>query len=225
MSSKFKTLGLALVASLALSAILASMAQATFSFTAPEGAVNLTGNQVTQKAFTTSGGEMKCNSVIFTGTTTAASSTQQLFEPHYSGCTSFGFTAHVNATGCSYLFTTPTVKLTPTEYTGAPPHLVCAGGGITITPTFFGASMCTTLISAQTPTSGHVIYKNEGAGTTRDVLMTTTTSGTHYTSTGGICGESGKTLTDGASTGSMTIKGFKHNLAHTTANHRAWVID
>jgi hypothetical protein len=224
MTRKLKALGVAFVASLALSAVMASASQAKYHFTAPEGPVTTTGTQVAQNIFTTGGGEVKCNTALFTGTNTAASATQQLIEPHYSSCTAFGFTAHVNATPCTYLFTTPTVKLNATEYTGESPHIQCAGGPITITPTLFGGSLCTASIGAQTP-EGHVIYKNEGVGTTRDVLVTATVISIDYTSTGGVCGESGKTLTDGEYTGSVTLKGFKHNLAHTTANHRAVVVE
>jgi hypothetical protein len=225
MTRKLKVLGLTVVTSLALSAVGASAAQATFSFTAPEGAVDLTGSQATQNVFTTGGGEVKCNTAQFVGTNTAASAQTQTITPHYSSCTAFGFTAHVNATPCTYVFSTPTIKIKAGEYTGAPPQVNCPAGGITITPTFFGSSVCTATIGTHTPTSGHVIYKNEGAGTTRDVLVTSTVEGIHYTSTGGVCGESGKTLTDGKYTGSVTLKGFKHNLAHTTANHRAALVE
>jgi hypothetical protein len=225
MSRNLKAFGLALVSMLCMSAIGASASHALF--TAPEGPVDLTGNQATQNIFTTGGGEVKCNVAEFTGTNTEAEAAEQLIEPHYSGCTAFGFTAHVNATPCNYLFTTPKVDLGGGEFTGEPPHVVCPGGGaITITPTFFGFSVCTATIGEQTPTGGHVIYKREGSGATRDLLVTSTVTGIHYTSTGGACGTGGgATNTDGVYTGSVTLKGYKHNQPHTAANHRAVDVD
>jgi hypothetical protein len=45
-------------------------------------------------------------------------------------------------------------------------------------------SLCTIKVPAQTPTSGGVVYDNEGTGNTRDVKVTATVTGITYTSEG-----------------------------------------
>jgi hypothetical protein len=89
MIRKFKTLGVAFVAVLAMSAVVASAAQATnftasgypTSFTAESGKGNDT--------FKTEAGTVECKS-HFSGTLSAASENVDI-TPSYSGCTAFGF--------------------------------------------------------------------------------------------------------------------------------------
>lgn len=223
MARKFKALGLALVASFALSAFGASAAQATFSFTTSTATTDLTGSidPGFKDVFTTSEGTVECTTIAFTGTGKEAAAKEQSIQPSYSGCTAFGLSAHVNASACTYLFTTPTAGAAG-ERTGAPPHVKCPGGGsITITPTLFGFSVCTSKIGEQTPTGGHIIYTNKtdtnGSGKMILTLHTTAT-GVHYIGTGGVCGPNGVTSTDGTYTGTEILRAYKHGSAHTNAN-------
>jgi hypothetical protein len=223
MNRKSRVFGIALIAALALSAVVAQGALAKFSFTAPERGVTdttfLTGEKTSNHVFTTTEGEVTCTTISFSGSAVGKSTSEVSIAPSYSGCTAFGFaTAHVKVNGCTYLFTTPTIANSPNpgDYTGESPHVKCpAGKSIEITPTFFGASVCTSKIGEQTPTSGHVIYTNAGgATTTMDVNVNATVEGIHYIGTGGVCGPNGVTSTDGKYTGSVTLKGYK-NAAHT----------
>lgn len=209
MTRNLKILGLAVVAALALSAVVASGASAKHHFAAPNAPTDGTGSQTTQNIFTTSGGEVKCNTATFSGTQGAIRSSSVSVTPAYSGCTAFGFaTTHVKMNGCTYEFTTPTVNLGGGQFTGEPPHVRCpAGAQIEITPTFFG-SVCTVKVPPQTPTSGHVLYQNQGVDATRDVLVTSGVTGIHYTVQPGgtLCGASG---TNGSYTGSVTLRGYQ----------------
>jgi hypothetical protein len=225
MTRNIKVLGLALMVTFALSAVVASAASAKHHFWAELAPTVGTGEQVAQNIFTTSAGEVKCNTAKFEGTQGTELASELTVTPTYTSCTAFGFaTTHVKMNGCDYLFTTPTVDLGGGQFTGAPPHVKCPGvAQIEITPTFpiFGGSVCTVKIPPQTPTSGHVIYKNEGAGITRDVLVTAKVEGIHYTSDSSTCGPTGKTNTDGKYTGSVTLQGFQDTDATKDNVHSA----
>jgi hypothetical protein len=208
MTRNLKVLGLALVAALAMSALAASAASATYSFGAPNAPTDGTGSQIGTNIFTTGAGTVECTSATFSGTQGSESSSDVTISPHYTGCTAFTIVGtHVKMNGCTYTFTTPTVDLGGGEFTGESPHVICTGENqIEITPTGFFGSICTVKIPGQTPTSGHVIYKNEGEGTTRVVKVTATVGGIHFTSSGGICGSSG---TNGSYEGSVTLRGYQ----------------
>jgi hypothetical protein len=206
MIRKLKTLPIALVAMLALGAFAAQTASAeTNAYHAPElpagATVFFTVEQHTNtghQVFSTGGGSVTCTTLHGVGTATNPASSQT-FEPKYSGCTAFGFaTAHVTNNKCHYTFGTPTaVDLGHVKHTVNAPVVGPAGCTIVITPTTFGVSACTQTVQAQTPTGGHVITTNVGAGNLRHVTVETTVSGIHYTGTGGACGASGVTHTDG----------------------------
>jgi len=102
MIQKFKTLGLAMVAVLAMSAFVASAAQAQYtasSYPTTATANSALGNDV----FTTEAGTVECAS-HFVGTLSEASNTLTV-TPTYSSCKAFGFAhATVNMNGCAYVF-------------------------------------------------------------------------------------------------------------------------
>jgi hypothetical protein len=206
MSRNLKILGLAVVAMLAMSAVAASAASAKHHFNAPNAPTDGTGTQTTQNIFQTPAGEVKCNTATFSGTQGAVNANEVTVAPHYTNCTAFFFTAHVNMNGCTYKFTTPTGTVNSTQFTGEPPHIICPAGAqiqITVTVPF---AHCTINVPAQTPTSGNVTYQNQGAGTTRDVLVTSGVTGIHSTGSGGVCGGAS---TNGSYTGSVTLKGYQ----------------
>jgi hypothetical protein len=103
MKCNLKTLGLTIVAVLAMSALAASAASAS-QYTASAYPATATGaNTVGDETLTTTGGPVQCKS-HFTGTLAAASSTLTV-TPKYTECKAFGFlNATVAFNGCDYLF-------------------------------------------------------------------------------------------------------------------------
>lgn len=193
MNRKFKTLGLALVAAFAMSAVVASAASAA-NFTASSYPASGSGGQTTQHKFTVQGQTVTCNTASFTGSLTEASETITI-TPAYGNCTAFGFVnAKVEMNGCDYDFnagngsTGSVVIKCPTE------------SSITIV-----ASTCTVHIPGQTPGTNTVDYKNEAGG----VLVTSTVSGVESTVTSGfLCPLSSKEGdTTGVYTGSTLFQG------------------
>ena len=106
MIHKFKALGLALVAILAMSAFATSAASA-LEFTATNGnyPVNFSGTQPASEPpkFTGDGYTTECNVEKFSGTLSGKSSTIEV-TPTYEGCTSFGISSTVTMNGCKYWF-------------------------------------------------------------------------------------------------------------------------
>jgi hypothetical protein len=106
MSRKFKPLGLGLIAVLAISAFLASAAQAAPVFTTSVSPVYVyaTGESIGEK-LSIEHVITECKTSHYTGTATTNSSTLTL-TPTYTGCTlaGTGLTVHVTTTGCGYLF-------------------------------------------------------------------------------------------------------------------------
>lgn len=221
MIRNFKTLGIALAAIFALSGLASQTALAGETYHAPNLAAGATvfftveqdsvgGNQV----FSTESGSVTCKKIHGVGEQINPSH-ELTFEPVYTECSAFGFaTAHITNHKCHYTFTTPTdIAGQPTKHTIHPPHV---GGTtveackITITPTTFGASVCTQTVEAQTPTGGHLIATNipEAGGVPGYVTAETTITGIHYTSSGGACGSSGVTHTEGTYSGNTNVTCF-----------------
>jgi hypothetical protein len=165
MSKKLGVLGLALVAVFAMSAMLASAAQAAnfesgtgtypTTITGEQISGPVTGVTVAKHEFKTALGVIKCTPSSFTGTLTAAS-TEFTVAPTYgnttlgTGCTIAGVAGPVvHMNGCDYLFTAET------SVGGATPiatHLVCpeqnhvvvtvqTGCEVTIFPQTFSETM------------------------------------------------------------------------------------
>jgi hypothetical protein len=115
MTRQLRVLGLALLAVLATSAVIASAAQAVPQFTASSYPATATGsNTKGSESFTTEAGTVQCDS-HFQGSLSAASSTFTV-TPTYTNCEAFGFLdATVNMEGCSYIFHA-TEKVTTDHY-------------------------------------------------------------------------------------------------------------
>ena len=122
--------------------------------------------------FTTNGGTSTCTNAATSGTIAKTADTQQHVTVNYSGCTAFGF-ATVDVSSTTLLFTSGTGKNLHLE------------NAFKITPTFFGASVCTVLVGPQTV--GTVDYVNASSSTVR---LHFTVSGITYASSGGACGTS-----------------------------------
>jgi hypothetical protein len=103
MPRNLKTLGLALVAVLAMSAMVTSAASASQYTGSAYPTTGTASNTTGQETLTTPGGTVQCDS-HFEGTLSAASSTATVI-PKYTNCVAFGFlNATVAFNGCDYLF-------------------------------------------------------------------------------------------------------------------------
>lgn len=185
MNRKFKALGLALFAALALSAVVASAAAAEGEYTAAEypttgTATSGLGNDV----FTTEGGTVECVS-HFEGTLTAASS-ELTVKATYSSCKAFGFaSATVNMGSCDYLFTTPVLIGThegpPVNHTWTipAPHVKCTNAANLVT---IIAGNCEVKIGEHTPTGGHILATatTKTPAEPNDVDIKAAVTGIHY---------------------------------------------
>ncbi|HKH63859.1 MAG TPA: hypothetical protein VKA35_00185 [Solirubrobacterales bacterium] len=198
MTRKIKALGLALVASLAMSALVASAAQAEFHSTTAH--TILIGNQTTTHKFTVGSGfgAITCKKAEFTGTSTVTTETSQVITPHYKECTdSFGRTAHVTVSaGTVFRFTTPvkTTEAAEVHFEGTITIEVTNGSGVVI---------CDVHITSQT--NNNIIYHNVASG----VEVTTNTTNVATTTSGGSlnCGVSDGAHTGGSYTGNTLTKG------------------
>ncbi|HYG96179.1 MAG TPA: hypothetical protein VD741_03635 [Solirubrobacterales bacterium] len=104
MIRKLKTLGIALVAVLAMSAVVASAASAT-NFTASSYPTSATASSpIGNDDFKTEAGSVECAAHFNVGPLSKASETVTVV-PTYTGCKAFGFlNATVNMNGCDYVF-------------------------------------------------------------------------------------------------------------------------
>jgi hypothetical protein len=223
---KLIAIGLALAATTsfgALGAASASAAAGEIDFACNQDtACTFHGLQKAQTKFRVNGGTVTCtNDTFLGGTTAAAGGTTVITEgggkdwaihtvkvvPTYSGCIFNGLAATVSTTGCFYNLTAAS-KTAGTETIGCE-----AGKNIVIS---VPSGPCTITIGAQTPVNNAVDYTVEEAEGKKDVLVTLTVgteipvkgavSGITYTSSGGVCGESGQ---NGSSRGSVTLKAYK----------------
>jgi hypothetical protein len=188
---KFRVLAIVVFALSALGAANASAAIFTATATG-----EIAGQATEPQVFTVNGGQIKCLNAALTGTIKELSQTQQEITIKYSSCTAFGFNT-VDISSGTFMSTT-----------SGQVHVLSP---ITITPTFFGASVCTVTIGIQT--TGPVSYINNHIYTGSEEKTTTTTDPTHittaplatgitYTSSGGPCGASGN---NGTYSGNRTV--------------------
>lgn len=218
MMRRYKALGVALAAVLALSALAAQVASANPLTVEGGGTVFYTGDQDEGLwKFDSSSGASQCPTTSIKASSSGTTVNETSYEATYSNCSAFGFvTMHWSQSGCTYKFTTPTkIKAGEVTWHASDIHIVCsAGKNIEYTPTSFGVSVCTRFIGSQTPTGGHVVGTNVTGGGKTDVTLDITLTGMHYTGTGGPCGNS-ETHSDLTWTGSSTVRAYS-NGGHTT---------
>ncbi len=208
MIRNLKVLGLALVAMLTMG-IAASSAMAEFHVeTVPS---ELTGAQEGTNTFITDSGTIHCTTATFTGSTSSATSAEQEVAPHYTNCESTGFikaSVTVDMNGCKYNLTTISSS-SMVHITG------CEAGkpGIVVTAPF-----CTITVTPQT--IGPVDYENVGSGTTREVVVNSTTANISYHESGFACAHSGSTTTGGQYTGKVRVTAENPT---TKQHHGIWV--
>lgn len=177
MTRKFKTLGLTLVAVLALSAMVASAASAAGQYTAASYPTSGTGHSPAgNDVFKTEGGTVECTATF--AATLNAPTSKLTVVPTYTGCKAFGFAAAtVEMDECDYTFETPAKTATSHLWT-APVAVDCpAGKEITVI-----AGNCEIRIPAQTP-GGHAMIqaKTNTPASPDDVTVQATVTGITYT--------------------------------------------
>jgi hypothetical protein len=203
-----KVLGLAIVAALALTAVMASAASAT-NFTAASYPVKISGSQSESHKFTVGGGTVTCTTANFSGELGAASSSLTV-DAVYQNCTAFGFvgakvtgfTPEEGAT-CDYTFYAEDLNTEGgvVDKVGKA-DLDCTGSGdITI-----DAGTCSvTLQAANNQGLSRNTYTNTPAG---KVTVDTNVSGIHAIVTSGFaCPVAGGTYTNGTYTGTTIVEG------------------
>ncbi|TMK58210.1 MAG: hypothetical protein E6G51_03655 [Actinobacteria bacterium] len=196
---RIKTLVGVCFALAALTAVSATSSALAAEFHASGGAgVSLTGEQTESHKFTIEGSSVTCTTAKFTGTTTAATATEQKMHPEYSGCTAFGFVgATINTAGCQYVFNSNSANVNLTS---------CTSGGITITSSSaFGK--CVVHVFNQNGING-MSYGTTGTAPNRDIHVKTGSNNisVSITESTGICPlKVGTTV--GSYTGVTTVKG------------------
>jgi hypothetical protein len=153
MIRNLKTLGLALVAVMALGVVGASAASAA-EFTAESYPAYAEGTGGAEE-FTTEAGTVKCSTSSYEGATMGEATASYAVHPTYSGCQAFGFVeASVNTNQCDYVFN---------SVTGSGPYSskvdISCSGGSTIVIT---AATCTAKVGGQTGLSSVTLTNNGG---------------------------------------------------------------
>jgi hypothetical protein len=200
MNRKLMALGLALVASLALTAVMASAASA--KFTSGTAHTILTGTQTTTEKFTPGSGfgAISCTTATFSGTTTATEEADWTIKPTYSGCKdSLGRTIDIDNESLTYTFTTNT--------NAGGTSNVDVSGGMKMTVTNASSVVVCTVTTTVPQTDNGITYKNLGG--TNGVEVTHNTTNIQNTIEGGLfnCGTSTTNGTAGTYTGSTVVKG------------------
>jgi hypothetical protein len=160
MTRKFKTLGVALFAVLALTAVMASAASAA-AYTSSTYPTTATGSSPKgNDVFTTEAGNVECAS-HFHVTIGGPPSYDVTVEPTYSGCEAFGF-LEATVTGCKFTFTATSIPSSTVHVTG---------------PCTIKAGTCHVTVDNQN-NLGSVATTNNAAG---DVSVQANVSGIKYT--------------------------------------------
>jgi hypothetical protein len=215
MIRKFKTLGLALVAVFAMSAVVASAASATAGTltTFPAGStVIATAEQTGIHKFTLTGHKIgegfavtECTTAKFTGVAASPSKegdTTVTVQPVYEGCKAFGLNATITTTGCHYLLHTGTPTLTGGWHVVT--DVVCTAGAVIKIVT----ATCEVQVGSQNGLATSEAT-NSGTSTAMDLVLHTNISGITYnvTKDGIGCPLSGTGVkNDGDYTGTTTVR-------------------
>jgi hypothetical protein len=207
MTGKLKVLGVALAAMLAMTAVMASGAQAATSGLDVNGTTGgssaiLTAQQTEQLKYkyTASGTQFKCSQTNLEGTVPQgaiheATLTPTFFEELAENCTLAGTNAKVTMNGCSYTLTDTLTSLTFEV------DLVCESGHTGI---LIDQGACQITIPPQGPLS-HVVLENVAGSSPKDVIANWTIQGFTYSGNAGCPANLQMTTTDGDITGKTTI--------------------
>jgi hypothetical protein len=186
----FKALGLALVAVFAMSAVVASAAQATPGTLTAEGrTVTVTGEQVGEHVFTLTDHQTPPGSGVFANTkckkthfdgigSVTDGATSITVTPTYIECTAFGQPATIEHTSCKYVLKTETPTPAGTGW-HVNTAIVCNPGDEIHVQT----GTCSVTVPAQEDLTTSEATNSGTSGTGMDLLMHTNIRNTTYTVT------------------------------------------
>jgi hypothetical protein len=167
---RVRTIGLALVAVLAMSAVAAASASA-HEFVATASGETITGSAKENQVFTTKAGKVTCTALkVTSGKTTGTKAKTQVATIGYEKCTAFGLEAKITA--AEYEFNA--------EIGPGTPKNVKILKAITIT-----APLCTVTVPVQTV--GEVTYKNVTSGTKKEIELVPNVTGITSSGSGLAC--------------------------------------
>lgn len=212
MSIKLKTLGLALVAALAVGVVgvMGATASTGGHFISEKSHTIIKAEQVSSHVLFDHelGIGITCKKASFEGTSNAETTTALTITPHYTECSGGGDSSvDVTMNGCAYIFTVNTSPATSDNTT----HVECPEGKVIevhVDPPLVGT--CTITIKAQTPKGGLTYETGESSGK-HDIFSNITVSEIHavkHESGFGCFGESGTSQT-ATLNGTATVKGFE----------------
>lgn len=218
MTRNLKALGLALVAVLAMGAVMASAASASFDSEIEKTTIEGEQPAESKHKFTVEAGSTECSTAKFhslSSTTTTGPVTGTLsgsvytsasltIEPIYDNCTnSLLGEVNVKENGCHYRFTAgETISSTTTA---GSVHVECHEGKVIEVVRASGFNPCTIKVGPQT--LGGIVYHNEGSGSTRDVLVTANVEGLKYSQSGLLCPGGTGNFENGTYKGDVTTIG------------------
>lgn len=191
MLRKFKTLGIAFVAILAIETPSATFAE----FHSEAAHTTIAGGQPVfeNTVFTFKAGTVSCNQVSYSGTTSTATTSSIPIEPKYEFCNAFGFVSTKVDVECEYSFTSSNFSQL---------HIYC-GPTDNIIITAFN---CHVEIDSQTASG--ITYDNDGLGAGRNIRLTANVSGLRYEQRAKqFPGCTNGHFTDGKLVGSVILKG------------------
>lgn len=208
MNGKLKTLGLTLLAVLALGAATATGASAEGSYVFESPHAELEGSQTEASEFETKFGVVSCEVATFKGTASSEGEESEeakepvsdlTITPSYSGCKLGGLSVTVDMNGCQYTLTAPEeAEESPPFDLHAELHIVNCSSPIRMT-----APGCTVEIAEQTPETPTVALSHTGVGPL-EALVTPTVNGFSY-SYSGACGSG--SASNGAYRGPVEMQG------------------
>lgn len=213
MLRNLKTLGLIVVAALAIGAVGASPASAAPQFHFESEHTIITGTQITANEFAFDAGKVKCGVMNFDGTSAVLTTTTVTLKPTFENCKIKKGEVEAEATftfnNCNFLFHlgANTEHLTGTMGIECPDFVV-----------EIDTPECTITIPEQ-GNLGTVTYTNEGEETTRSVIFDLSIGEIHYVEHGAGCANETQTTNNGTYTGKVTITG-----ENTVGAHRGiWI--
>jgi hypothetical protein len=200
-----KTLGLAALMALALTALLGTASASASQFRAEEYPVALNGTQITQQKLKTAGSSLFCNPTTMSGSLPAASNTITL-TPEFKACSYYGLQATATVNSCKYVFTS-TNEAAP--FTGTMDIACSNGDKIEFQSPFLG---CTVKIPAQsglnaTLANDDILTRSRN----RKITATLNATGVKYEDS---CFEGTGMHEDGTLTGSTALRGYNNAAAH-----------
>lgn len=209
MTRKLRALGLALFAALAIGAIGASLASASFPLfhTEAEDTV-LTGSQgqmANANVLTTDLGALKCKEVKYMGTQEVFTTSTMTLKPKFEKCQLGEENAVVTVNSCAFVFHLGE----STEPVEAQMDIECVDADQLVIHT----EECTTTIPPQAGLK-KVTFTNEGEEATRSVIADLAVGEIHYVEHGAGCASETQTTENGTYTGKITVTGEDSEQVH-----------